>query len=82
MSLDDLAAGPSGGVERVTAWHGKPQPGIQPREPGAASAGVPQRNAFMQMFRFCAVLLTRASALIAAGEGARPVSFVYSHIRN
>ena len=43
VSLDGFVAEPDGGVERVFAWYGKPQPESQPgegpSEPGARGCG-------------------------------------------
>jgi dihydrofolate reductase len=39
VSLDGFVADPAGGVDRVFAWYGKPQPAAQPVEPiGQAAA--------------------------------------------
>src|SRR5579884_500319 len=44
VSLDGFVADPAGGVDRVFAWYGKPQPAAQPTEPsregGAFGLGV------------------------------------------
>ena len=37
VSLDGFVAEPDGGVERVFAWYGKPQPESQPKQ-GAVGA--------------------------------------------
>lgn len=39
VSLDGFVADPAGGVERVFAWYGKPQPAAQPTEPSGEAAG-------------------------------------------
>lgn len=38
VSLDGFVADPAGGVDRVFAWYGKPQPAAHPTEPSAEAA--------------------------------------------
>lgn len=40
VSLDGFVAEPDGGVDRVFAWYGKPQPPVQPAGPSAEPAAL------------------------------------------